>query len=221
MRTVKIIDITGVLHNGMWNYEPPFTELNIRPLPEVDWVETKVYCDIFDGIHSQSGTYLETPAHLLGDKSYPLQAVPIEKLVDIDARVIKLSGFDIEGERLPITREMLEKEDIEEGVSVLISCDWGKHWRDPRYLSASPYFTYEAMEYIVSKKPFLLGTDFARWENLDNPEGFFPMFYDADILMLAPCVNLEKIQSEKVKLTALPLHIEKTCCAPCRAFVKE
>ena len=194
---MKVIDITGVLYNGMWNYEPPFPTLAIRPLPEVEWVETKVYCDIFDGIHSQSGTYLETPAHLLGDKSYPLE------------------------ERCAITREMLERENIEEGKALLISCNWGRHWRDSRYLSASPYFTYEAMEYIVSKKPPLLGTDFARWENLDAPEGFFPMFYDANILMLAPCVNLEKIEKKNVSLTALPLNIEKTCCAPCRAFVKE
>ncbi len=218
---MKIIDITGVLYNGMWNYEPPFPELQMRPLPEVEWVKTKVYCDIFDGLHSQSGTYLETPAHLLGDKSYPLESVPLEKLVDIDVQVVKLSGFEIDGERKPITREMLEACELCDGVSILISCDWGKHWRDERYLSASPYFERSAMDYIISKKPFLLGTDFARWENLDKPQGFFADFYAADILMLAPCVNLEKVESKRARLTALPLNIEKTCCAPCRAFIRE
>ncbi len=218
---MSITDITGVLYNGMWNYEPPFPSLDMKPLPEVEWVQTKVYCDIFDGLHSQSGTYLETPAHLLGDKSYPLEAVPLEKLVDIEVQVIKLNGFEIDGDRRPITRAMLEDAGLCEGVSILISCDWGKYWRDERYLSASPYFEKSAMDYIISKKPFLLGTDFARWENLERPQGFFADFYAADILMLAPCVNLEKVQSKRAKLTALPLNIEKTCCAPCRAFIKE
>ena len=217
----KITDVTGVLYNGMWNYEFPFPKLNMRPLPEVDWVETKVYCDIFDGLHSQSGTYLETPAHLLGDESYPLIDVPIEKLVDIPVQIIKLSGFSAAGERQPVTREMLESAGIEDGVSIIISCDWGKYWRDERYLSASPYFEKDAMDYLISKKPFLLGTDFARWENLENPQGFFPDFYANDILMLGPLVNIEKIENKRAYLSALPLHIEKTCCAPCRAFIKE
>lgn len=217
----RIIDITGKLYNGMWNYEFPFPELNIRPLPEIDWVETKVYIDIFDGIHSQSGTYFETPAHLFGDKSYAIEDVPIEKLVDIDVQIIKLTGFDIEGSRCAITREMLEKQNIEEGVSILISCDWGRHWRDERYLANSPYFKKSAMDYLISKKPFLLGTDFPRWENLDKPEGFFEDFYASDILLLAPCVNLEKTEKARSKLTVLPLNIEKTCCAPCRAIIKE
>jgi len=141
--------------------------------------------------------------------------------VDIDVRIIKLEGFDINGERKPITREMLETADVEEGISVLISCNWGRHWRDPRYLSASPYFEKEAMDYLISKKPFLLGTDFARWENLEKPQGFFADFYNSDILMLAPVVNLEQIKKDRALLSALPLNIEKTCCAPCRAYIKE
>lgn len=217
----KITDVTGVLYNGMWNYDFPFPELNMHPLPEVGWVEYKVYCDIFDGLHSQSGTYLETPMHLLGDKSYPLIDVPIDKLVDIPVCIVKLPGFDIDGERKPITRELLEGQNIPDGVSILISCDWGKHWRDERYLTASPYFEKDAMDYLISKKPFLLGSDFARWENLDNPQGFFPDFYANDILMLGPLVNLEKIESHTALLTALPLNAEKTCCAPCRAYIKE
>ncbi len=217
----KITDVTGVLYNGMWNYKYPFPELNIRPLPKVEWVDYKVYCEIFDGLHSQSGTYLETPAHLLGDKSYPLIDVPIEKLVDIPVQIVKLSGFGIEGERQPVTRKMLEDANIEDGVSILVCCDWGRHWRHKNYHSASPYFEKAAMDYLISKKPFLLGTDFAKWENLENPQGFFPDFYANDILMLAPLVNLEKIESKRALLTALPLHIETTCCAPCRAFIKE
>jgi len=211
-----IWDLTGEIYTGMWNYEPPFPEVEVKPLPKVDWVKTEVYCDIFAGLHSQSGTYLETPMHLLGDASYPLGEVPIEKLVGMDAVVLQLPAISPNGTRSPITREMLEVFDIPEGVAVLVSTGWGRFWKEPFYLNESPYFTYDAVEYLVSQKPFLLGTDFPRWENLEHPQGFFPMFYDGDILMLAPCINLEKLPT-RGKLTALPLRVDTTCCAPARA----
>lgn len=216
---MSVVDLTGEIYTGMWNYEPPFPDVTVRPLPSVPWVETRVYCDIFDGLHSQTGTYLETPAHLLGDASYPLGAVGIEQLVHRPVSVLQLDGFSIDApNRAPITRAALAacNVSIQPGDAVLISCNWGQHWKDARYLSASPYFTADAINWVLEKKPFLLGSDVPRWENLDRPEGFFPTFYAADILLLAPCINLEKLPVHGF-LTALPLRVDTTCCAPCRA----
>ena len=75
------------------------------------------------------------------------------------------------------------------------------------------------MKYLVDKKPFLLGTDFPRWESFENPQNLFPLFYESDVLMLAPLVNLETIPANRAKLTALPLNIPGTSCIPCRAVV--
>lgn len=221
---MEIIDITGELYTGMWGYEPPFPRLFIKPLPKVPWVETEVYCEIFEGLHSQSGTYLETPAHLLGDKSYPLINVPVEKLVDIRCYIVKLDCFDIKDENKAITAEMLLQNQtfskIQKDSAVLVSCHWGMHWRHDRYLKNSPFFTADAMDLIIEKNPFLLGSDFPRWDSAETPQGFFPEFYDADILMLAPVVNLENAPETGSLLTALPLKAEKTSCAPCRAFLR-
>ena len=219
-----IIDLTGELYTGMWNYGDPFPALTVKPLPKVDWVKTDVYCEIFDGLHSQSGTYLETPAHLLGDKSYPLISVGVEKLVDINTVILKLDGFDLSAPNSPITKDALTSLDafseIKEGDAVLVSCDWGKYWYEKDYLTNSPYFTKEAIKSLIDKKPFLLGSDFPRWENIKKPEGFFPDFYAADILMAAPLINLEKCPETNGKLTVLPIKAEKTSCAPCRAILK-
>ncbi len=219
-----VIDITGEIYNGMWNYEPPFPRVNIRPLPEVDWVSDKVYCEIFEGLHSQTGTYLETPAHFLGDFSYPLIDVPVEKLVERRAVVLDLSEL-LHSEVSAAVAESLLKDAggsrlIREDDAVLICCNWGRKWRDSDYLTNSPYFTRAAMAWLISKNPFLIGTDFPRWDNLKDSQGFFPEFYSKDILMLAPCVNLEKINRQLVKLTVLPLKVNNTSCAPCRGVVR-
>ena len=64
----KIIDVTGLIDKGMWNYDPPFPEINIVPLPPIPWLGGKtVGAEIFEGLHSQTGTYLETPAHHFGN----------------------------------------------------------------------------------------------------------------------------------------------------------
>jgi Predicted metal-dependent hydrolase len=224
----RIIDITGIMQEGMWNYEPPFPMFKIKPLPKVPWVKGDVYCEIFEGMHSQTGTYIETPAHFYGnDNSYLLIDVPVKKLVNIECVVLNIepkSPPNSSG-RVPITVEDLENcsnsRYIEEGNALLVGCNWGQYWMDKRYLTYSPYFTYDAMMWLIGKKPVILGSDLPRWENLEKYEGFFPKFYEADILMLAPCVNLEQVIRPRAKLTVLPLKIPRTSSVPCRAVIIE
>ena len=234
---MRVIDITGQIYEGMWNYEEPFPKFEMEPLGEVEWAKTEVFCEIFKGMHSQTGTYLETPAHFYSNENcYLVSDIPIEKLVNIPCYVINLNEKDFNVSFSPLEinypkRKFIDVnmikaacnngKDIAEKSAILIGTGWGKYWREDFYLDKSPYFTYEAMKWLISKKPVLLGTDFPRWENLENPQGFFRDFYAADILMLAPCVNLEKITKSRVKLTALPLNIPGTSSIPCRAVVIE
>ncbi|OGO79897.1 MAG: hypothetical protein A2Y21_10375 [Clostridiales bacterium GWC2_40_7] len=225
---MRVLDITGKIRENMWNYEEPFPRFKLRSLEDIPWVDGKVYCEIFEGLHSQTGTYLETPAHYYGnDNCYLIADIPVEKLMNKSCSVINIDSklFCNSQDRIPVTAEMLENSPgsrgIAEGEAVLVGTGWGSRWMDQHYLEHSPYFTNEAMQWLISKKPFLLGTDFPRWENLIKPEGFFESFYTADILMLAPCVNLESIIKSKVKLTALPMNIPGTSCVPCRALIVE
>lgn len=224
---MKIIDVTGQIKDDMWNYEYPFPQYKIKPLPQPEWVESRVYCEIFEGMHSQTGTYLETPAHFFGpEKSYNLDTVPMEKLVNVRCSHIKLDRMLFEtGKREKITAEMLEKAseglDIRQGDALIFSCGWGIYWSDKKYLEQSPFLSYEAMEWLVSKKPYILGADVPRWENLEKPEGFFEMFYKANILLLGPLVNLENVGTKNLTLTSLPINVVGTSCAPCRAIITE
>ncbi len=228
MSTRQVMDITGTIEKGMWNYEEPFPKFDIKPLGRVPWVDCEVHCEVFYGLHSQTGTYLETPAHYYGnDKSYHTVDIPIEKLINIPCTILNISeeNFTHIPERVPVTKDMLERctgsQDIDEKSAVLIGTGWGRNWMNRAFLDRSPYFTYEAMMWLISKAPILIGTDFPRWENLREREGFFDKFYSEDILMLAPCVNLEKIKKSKALLTVLPVKISGTSCVPCRAVIME
>lgn len=218
----RIIDITGEIHTGMWSYGFPYPEVTVRPMTKVDWVEYSTHAEVIEGFNSQCGTYLETPAHYLGDKSYPLIDVPVSKLLDIPTVIIDLG--DLSKTRTAITREMVENnpaaKHITPGCAILLCARWGSKWDDADYLSMSPYITLKAMQWLVDQKPFLMGSDFPTWDNVQQTQGFWDVFYNSDTLMLAPCVNLEEVGGPTAKLTVLPIKVEKTCCVPCRAILK-
>jgi kynurenine formamidase len=227
-KTKRIIDITGPIYDGMWSYGDPFPQYHIQRIPTPAWLSFPIYSESFIGVCSQTGTYLETPAHFLGyDASYPLSRVPVDSLIDVPACVIQvdLGSLPLIGGRRAITREALTKNlgslPLSSCRAILVSTGWGREWRQPDYVAGSPFFAADAMEWIIGLKPFILGADSARWESLEHPQGFFPAFFGADILMLAPCVNLEEIRRSFVSLTVLPMKLEDTCCTPCRAVVSE
>lgn len=222
-----LLDITGPIYTGMWGNGQPFPDVNIIPVPQPPWVKKTVYCEIFEGMHSQTGTYLETPAHWYGD-TYLLDAVPLEKLVDIPCTVLRLDSKRFEaGGRVKITAGEIEKAiqvagGIEPDTAVAVCTGWGVHWREDRFTKDAPYFSKEAMARLIACKPRLLAADSPLWESREDPQGFFPDFYAADILMLAPVTSLEQLPVNAVNctLTALPIPVEGTCCAPCRACLR-
>jgi arylformamidase len=223
---MKTYDITGEIREGMWNYEPPFPAFRMNPLGNVPWAGCEVFCEVFEGLHSQTGTYLETPAHFFGNaRSYLVADIPVDKLMNMRCTLLMLDQtlFTSNAGRPPVTSALLEScfgsKTIQPWDAILVGTGWGKRWMDKSYLAQSPWFTRDAMDWLLAKKPFLLGTDFPRWENMESPQGFFPDFYAANVLMLAPCVHLEDAIGCHFNLTALPMNIPGTSCAPCRAVL--
>ena len=47
---MKIIDITGNIYTGMWSMGPPFPEYELKETETPEWLEYKVYSEIFDGL---------------------------------------------------------------------------------------------------------------------------------------------------------------------------
>ena len=215
----KIIDVTGPIYTRMWNYGPPYPEIKIEHLPKVPWLKHEVYSDMFVGMGSQTGTYIETNAHYFKDEK-KLSDVPIEKLFMVDATVLNLKP---KGPKEGIRREEITalKPEIHEGDAILFGTRWGQRWREPNFVKDSPYLTYDAVMWFLDQKPSILGGDIPVFDNPDDPQGFWDKFFRSGALLLAPLVNLEKVTKRRTKLVALPLNVEGTCCAPCRTIVVE
>jgi len=226
LKQMKIIDITGPIYNGMWNYPEPLGSLlgdfNLS-LFEFEFGGEKYSLEAFNGFKAQTGTYMESPGKYLKNK-YSVSDVPVESLFMIDTCVIFIPQDILQekdGKKFisPEDIRKAEKGEIPEGSAILVGTGYGKDWDRKDFFSGSWFFKREAMEYLISKRPFLIGTDSAEWENPHNPEGIFKLFYPANILILAPCINLECIGEFRVKLTVLPFKISGSYISPVRAVV--
>lgn len=224
----RIIDVTGIIKNGMWSFGELFPKFEIVQRSGVNPGFGDYHYTEFVGMHSQVGTYLETPAHFLGnDKSFLINDIPLEKLMDVGCVVLKApKNVDDLSKKAAVTKEDLlacpNFNEIQPGDCIAVYSGWEKYWlSDEVFYPRSPYFTFDAMQLIISKKPSILATDTPAWDNYDDPSGFFADFYAAGILMLTPLVNLNQVTKPRVKITALPLRFDGVNASACRAVIIE
>lgn len=219
---MKIIEISGFLENGIWSYGLPFPEVEIKPIDTIDQDGVSAHSIT---LTTNSGTYLETSAHLFkGEET--IDQVPSEKLIT-EAVVIKLAEKKA---REHITVEELEKSqvNVKEGDALLIHTGWDSMWNKEGFVEGSPHFTRESIEWILEKKISILGADLPCYddpqrESLTRGLSLLGEVFKNKILILAPVVNLGQVSKKRVKLIALPLRVKgkNLSAAPCRALVIE
>jgi kynurenine formamidase len=212
-----IVDITGPIENGMWSYPDPYPKVEIREIPVPDWIAYPTYSWEFS-LSAQSGTYLETAAHMFQDAP-TIDQVPVERFF-LDAAVIKV-GDKQANEPIRAAELAGAQVEIRPGDALLVCTGWDRNWYDTSYVAQSPHFTLEAMHWILDQQISLMGADLPRFDSWENPQQFFGDFFRRDILLLAPLVNLGAISHSRVRLIALPLKIKGVCGTPCRAVVLE
>jgi kynurenine formamidase len=223
---MKITDITGPIREGMWDFGFPGGQFKLKQL-NYDFLGEEYYHEGFEGMVGSTGTFVETGATYLGyEKSISTDLIPLEKLVNVDACVLQITLNKLnerDGRRYISAEDIAgaEKEPIPAGIAVIVSTGYGKNWFDKDYLEKSPFFKKEAIDYLLDRQPVLLSSDFPAWENTVHPEGFLKRMYDSGVYVLVSVVNVETIKSYRVKLTALPIRVEKVCMCPARAVVIE
>ena len=223
---MKIIDITGPIHEGMWDFGFPGGQFKLKQL-NYEFLGEEYLHEGFVGMVGSTGTFIETGATCLGyEKSISTDKIPLEKLVNIDACVLQVPFENLKEKdgRKYISLEDIKKAEVEQiakGCAIIVSTGYGKNWEKDDYMAQSPFFERDAFYYLLDKEPLLVGSDFPSWENVVDPENFLPRLYESGVNVLVSCVNLEKVSRFRVKLTALPIKVLNVCMCPCRAVIIE
>jgi arylformamidase len=211
---MRILDLTGLIEETMWHYDPPVTPLVIEQIAGRDgpagWDAHRLtLCTL-------TGTYLEASAHLLagGDT---IDQVPLERFVR-PATILQLPdcapGYAIGPDDLAAARVIPER-----GDAVLVATGWDRMWNRPGYVSDSPHFSQAAMRWLVDTGASIIGGDIPCFDDPAHPVGVNRLLFEAGCLILAPLINLRQAALERPLLVALPLRVEGVCGTPCRAIL--
>jgi len=169
---------------------------------------------------ANTGTYLDTPAHRYRDGE-DLSQVSLERMVDLAGVVVRarerrtVGGRAIDEAHL---RRALGATDPA-GAAVLIDTGHGDRWGTPEYFADHPYLTDDAVEYLVSAKPALVGIDSL---NIDSTHtGRRPAhswLLAARIPVVEHLTGLADLPDTGFRFTAAPPAIRGMGTFPVRAF---
>ena len=210
---MRITDLTGLIEEGMWSYGPPLPKVSIRKS-----ISPKGVTNYSITLGSITGTYLETAAHRF--KNGPsLDEVPIKRLIT-KAVVIKLRA------KRPLEHINLQElypfgPKVRKGDALIISTSWDRMWYKDNFVSESPHFSREAMDWVLERGVSILGGDIPCYDDPRESEGLVKKLFMKGVLILAPLINVRRIKKDRVKLVALTPRVKDTCAFPCRAIAIE
>lgn len=214
----NMIEIGGPIEDGMWAYGEPYPTPRIEQIPPPDWLDYPVYSQTVT-MAVQTGTYLETAAHMDPDRM-TIDELPL-------ARCFGVAGICLfvprEADQAIEAGHLIAACDAagvspQPGDVLLVGTGWDQQWHAPHYVHTPPYFSGDAIDWVLEQDFSLLGADTPRFDSPANPQNFFPRFFARDILLLAPLVNLQQVPPGRGRLYALPLKLHKACASPVRAL---
>jgi kynurenine formamidase len=225
---IKVIDLSGPFYTGMWSYNALST-LGVA-LPDfrseqLATISNQGFEAFGYTMSSISGTYIENAGHML-------KGIPSLSSLDVSSFItpavvchVRRKGPDevIHGDELAANCPT-----VQPGDAILIECGWGARWETPEFVLNGPGFHRDCLAWFLEQPFSILGVDVPCIETArSRPDGteaagnmLIPIF-EKGILLLAPLVHLDQIQTPRGELIALPLNIQGVSGAPCRAVFRE
>ena len=169
---------------------------------------------------ANTGTYLDTPAHRYRDGE-DLSQLSLDKMVDRPGVVVRARHRDTPGGRA--VDERLLKAALADldpaGRAILIETGHSDHWGTPAYFTDHPYLTDDAVEFLVSAKPALVGIDSL---NIDSTHtGRRPAhswLLAARIPVVEHLTRLGDLPDTGFRFSAAPPAVRGMATFPVRAF---
>lgn len=171
-------------------------------------------------------TYIETVRHISSEGPFPLEVFSKRKAYDLYRAIIVHLEVDKEI-RLSDLEPYLSK--MKKGDALIVDANsYTDKWLEKcrgvvtvnGYNLGSPYFSTEAMQGIIDAGTSILAGNFPSFSNPQTKEGFgidmIAEFYkDQNNMILAPLVDLSKIEDTEVVLQINPVMIKNCCGIPC------
>ncbi len=216
--TRRLIDLSHPIYDGLVTYPgrpaPEFSDHLSREASREKYAPGTEFSIGRISMIGNTGTYMDSPFHRWPDGA-DLSQIALERVVEVPGVRVSVAQ---DGTRA-INRARLG--DIEAaGKAVLIHSGWDRHWATEAYGSGHPYLTLDAIEWLVSQQPALVGIDSL---NIDDApaDGTRPAHTEllrAGIPIVEHLTHLEELPVSGFRFTAAPAAVQGFGTWPVRAY---
>ncbi|MGH9677996.1 MAG: cyclase family protein [Candidatus Acidiferrum sp.] len=217
MNTNRLIDVSHVVEHGMITYRG-------LPAPIVcDYLSREASRQVYaPGVEfhigrvemvANTGTYLDSPFHRYADGT-DLAGLPLEKLADLDALVIR---WDPSAGRA-IGPAAFRPRDVR-GKAVLVHTGWDSHWRTDQYFEGHPFLTAETASWLRDRGAVLVGIDSLNIDDTaDLTRPVHSTLLKAEIPIVEHLRGLASLPETGFRFYAVPVKFKGMGTFPVRAF---
>jgi kynurenine formamidase len=220
-------DLGGKLENGLWSYQALPGLEDIVPEVRIETIATVAKDEFFASkitLCTISGTYVEAGSHILENGKTLDQYVPDDFIKP--ATIVRLPP---QPAKALVDESLLADNapEIQKGEALIVQTGWGPHWNTPGYVLQCPNFSRGAVEWMLKHEPSICAFDVpcleSSWSEdiVEEKGGLLGMIFDVGALLVAPLVNLERIENVRGLLYCLPLSVAGTSGAPARIVFEE
>lgn len=166
---MRIVDLSMTVEEcDSAPFAPDEKYFKLRPI--INW-EDKGFVSNVVQMTVHVGTHIDSPHHFFRDKP-SIEKLPLEPMVGKAVVLDVTAKGKAHAAILPEDLDEAEKELNQKGVTIaeggmlFLRTDWpkGHDTTDPKWWNDSPYLTKEAAQWVVAKKPAVVGFDFAQEE---------------------------------------------------------
>lgn len=212
---MKLIDLTHTISEEMPVY--PGTE---RPtLKTTNTYEKDGFKETLLTMYSHTGTHMDAPAHLFGDKK-TLDVLDVSQFAGIalviDCRHLT-EGNIIEMSCIDSVRNVADKADF-----ILFNTGWDKYWGTEQYFGNYPCISAEVANYLIETGKKGIGLDTIGLDPISDSNLSLHkiVLSGCDFVIIENLTRLEKIGTELFEFFALPMKYKNSDGAPIRAIAK-
>jgi kynurenine formamidase len=211
----RIVDLSHPIEHGMTTYPGlPAPEISDHLSRDASRERYEPGTEFHIGqivMVGNTGTYLDTPFH-----RYPqgadLATTPLERMVELPGVVVDATN------RRAIGADVVGAYTVA-GRAVLVRTDWSLNWGTEAYATGHPFLTTEAVDWLISHEPALVGIDSL---NIDSTAtGARPAhsgLLAAGIPVVEHLCRLDELPPEGFRFSAAPAPVARFGTFPVRAY---
>ena len=209
---MKIIDLSHFIANGM----PVYPGTEAPKLKTSNTYEIDGFKETFLSMSTHTGTHIDPPAHLFGDKmtldEFNVSQF-IGKAIVIDCRDLK------DGEQITLNHVKKYGDKISQADFLLFNSGWDKRWGSDTYFGKFPCISDEVIELIVKGNYKGIGFDVISIDPIGDASLTIhkKLFSQKELINVENLKNLDLCGSDLFTFICLPLKIEKADGSPTRA----